>query len=122
MAISELIEGRCDMMLTGGFDTDNSILNYMCFSKTPAFSKKDCLNPFDATSDGMMVGEGLGMLVIKRLEDAERDGDRIYAVIKGIGTASDGRFKVSMHRVLKVKLEPYGVPIKRRDFLPLPWG
>ena len=93
MAISELIEGRCDMMLTGGFDTDNSILNYMCFSKTPAFSKKDCLNPFDATSDGMMVGEGLGMLVIKRLEDAERDGDRIYAVIKGIGTASDGRFK-----------------------------
>lgn len=93
MAISELIEGRCDMILTGGFDTDNSILNYMCFSKTPAFSKKDCLNPFDATSDGMMVGEGLGMLVIKRLEDAERDGDRIYAVIKGIGTASDGRFK-----------------------------
>lgn len=93
MAISELIEGRCDMMLTGGFDTDNSILNYMCFSKTPAFSKKDYLNPFDATSDGMMVGEGLGMLVIKRLADAERDGDRIYAVIKGIGTASDGRYK-----------------------------
>ncbi len=93
MAVSELIEGRCDMMLTGGFDTDNSILNYMCFSKTPAFSKKDCLNPFDATSDGMMVGEGLGMLVIKRLADAERDGDRIYAVIKGIGTASDGRYK-----------------------------
>lgn len=93
MAISELIEGRCDMMLTGGFDTDNSILNYMCFSKTPAFSKKDYLNPFDATSDGMMVGEGLGMLVLKRLADAERDGDRIYAVIKGIGTASDGRYK-----------------------------
>ncbi len=93
MAVSELIEGRCDMMLTGGFDTDNSILNYMCFSKTPAFSKKDYLNPFDATSDGMMVGEGLGMLVLKRLADAERDGDRIYAIIKGIGTASDGRYK-----------------------------
>lgn len=93
MAVSELIEGRCDMMLTGGFDTDNSILNYMCFSKTPAFSKKDYLNPFDATSDGMIVGEGLGMLVLKRLEDAERDGDRIYGVIKGIGTGSDGRYK-----------------------------
>ncbi|NEO68322.1 beta-ketoacyl synthase N-terminal-like domain-containing protein [Moorena sp. SIO3H5] len=93
MSISELLEGRCDMMLTGGFDTDNSILNYMCFTKTPAFSKKDYLNPFDASSDGMMVGEGLGMLVIKRLEDAERDGDRIYAVIKGIGTSSDGRYK-----------------------------
>ena len=93
MAVSELIEGRCDMMLTGGFDTDNSILNYMCFSKTPAFSKKDYLNPFDATSDGMIVGEGLGMLVLKRLADAERDGDRIYAVVKGIGTGSDGRYK-----------------------------
>lgn len=93
MAISELMERRCDLVITGGVDTDNSILNYMCFSKTPALSKKDFLNPFDATSDGMMVGEGIGMLVLKRLSDAKRDNDRIYAVIKGIGTASDGRYK-----------------------------
>jgi acyl transferase domain-containing protein len=93
MAISELIEHRCDMVIAGGIDTDNSILNYMCFSKTPAFSKKDYLNPFDADSDGMMVGEGLGMLVLKRLDEAERDGDRIYAIIKGVGTSSDGRYK-----------------------------
>jgi polyketide-type polyunsaturated fatty acid synthase PfaA len=93
MSISELIERRCDMMITGGVETDNSIFNYMCFSKTPASSKKDYLNPFDAESDGMMVGEGIGMLVLKRLEDAERDGDRIYAVIKGIGTGSDGKSK-----------------------------
>lgn len=93
MAISELMERRCDLVITGGVDTDNSILNYMCFSKTPALSKKDFLNPFDATSDGMMVGEGIGMLVLKRLSDARRDNDRIYAVIKGIGTASDGRYK-----------------------------
>lgn len=93
MAISELSERRCDLVITGGLDTDNSILNYMCFSKTPAFSKKDFLNPFDAESDGMMVGEGIGMLVLKRLDEAERDGDRIYALIKGIGTSSDGRYK-----------------------------
>nr|WP_229486570.1 type I polyketide synthase [Nostoc favosum] len=93
MSISELIERRCDMMITGGVETDNSIFNYMCFSKTPASSKKDYLNPFDAESDGMMVGEGIGMLVLKRLEDAERDGDRIYAVIKGMGTGSDGKSK-----------------------------
>jgi acyl transferase domain-containing protein len=92
-AVSELIMHRADMMITGGVDTDNSIGSYLCFSKTPAFSKGDRVRTFDADSDGMMVGEGIGMLVLKRLEDAERDGDRIYAVIRGIGSSSDGRFK-----------------------------
>ncbi|MFS0516071.1 SDR family NAD(P)-dependent oxidoreductase [Nostoc sp. UIC 10607] len=93
MAISELIEHRADMMITGGVDTDNSIMAYMCFSKTPAVSQGENVKPFDAESDGMMLGEGVGMLVLKRLEDAQRDNDRIYAVIKGIGTSSDGRYK-----------------------------
>lgn len=93
MAVGELIEGRADMMLTGGVDMDNSIGAYLCFSKTPAFSKGDRVRTFDKDSDGMMVGEGIGMVLLKRLEDAERDGDRIYAVIKAIGTSSDGRFK-----------------------------
>ena len=93
MAISELLEGHADMMITGGVDTDNSILAYMCFSKTPAFSKGDQLRAFGSDSDGMLVGEGIGMLILKRLEDAEKDNDRIYAVIKGVGSSSDGRFK-----------------------------
>ena len=93
MAISELIEGRCDLMITGGVETDNSMLTYMSFSKTPAFSKKQQPRPFDVDADGMMASEGIGMVVLKRLADAERDGDRIYAVIKGIGTSSDGRYK-----------------------------
>ncbi len=93
MAISELIEHRCDMMVTGGVDTDNTIMAYMCFSKTPAVSPSDNVKPFDAKSDGMMLGEGIGMVLLKRLDDAVRDNDKIYAVIKGIGTSSDGRFK-----------------------------
>ncbi|MDH6103493.1 SDR family NAD(P)-dependent oxidoreductase [Chrysosporum ovalisporum ANA283AFssAo] len=93
IAISELVERRSDMMLTGGVDTDNSIMAYMCFSKTPAVSPSENVKPFDAASDGMMLGEGVGMLVLKRLEDAERDNDRIYAVIRGIGSSSDGRYK-----------------------------
>ncbi len=93
MAVSELIEGRVDMMLTGGVDTDNSPFMYMSFSKTPAFSKSGHIRPFDDAADGMLIGEGIGMLVLKRLEDAERDGDRIYALIKGVGASSDGRFK-----------------------------
>ena len=54
---------------------------YMSFSKTPAFSKSGKISPFDDSADGMLIGEGLGMMVLKRLEDAERDGDPIYAVI-----------------------------------------
>ncbi|MVM38945.1 hypothetical protein GO730_17675 [Spirosoma sp. HMF3257] len=93
MALSELIEGRCDMMLTGGVDTNNSPFMYMNFSKTPAFSLKGSIRPFDQDSDGMLVGEGLGIIVCKRLDDALRDGDRVYAVIQGMGSSSDGRFK-----------------------------
>ncbi|MBD2730155.1 acyltransferase domain-containing protein [Nostoc sp. FACHB-892] len=93
VAISELVEHRSDMMLTGGVDTNNSITTYICFTKTPAMSPTGNVRPFDAQSDGMLVGEGIGMLVLKRLEDAEKDNDKIYAVIKGIGTSSDGRFK-----------------------------
>ncbi|WP_035336614.1 type I polyketide synthase [Dokdonia sp. PRO95] len=93
MAVSELIEGRCDMMLTGGVDTDNSPFMYMSFSKTPAFSRKGSIRPFDTDSDGMLIGEGVGMLVLKRLEDAERDGDRIYGLLTGVGSSSDGRYK-----------------------------
>lgn len=93
IAISELLEGRADMMITGGVDTDNSPFTFLCFSKTPAFSPSQKSRPFDEKSDGILIGEGLGMLVLKRLEDAERDGDRIYAVIKGIGSSSDGKYK-----------------------------
>ncbi len=93
MALMELVEHRADMMITGGVDTDNSIGVYLSFSKTPAFSKGEAVRTFDADSDGMMAGEGIGMVVLKRLEDAERDGDRIYAVIRGSGSSSDGRYK-----------------------------
>ncbi len=93
MAISELVEHRADMMLTGGVDTDNTIMAYISFSKTPAVSPSENTKPFDAQSDGMLLGEGVCMYVLKRLEDAERDNDKIYAVIKGIGTSSDGRYK-----------------------------
>lgn len=93
MSVSQLLEGSVDMMIAGGVDTDNSPFTYMCFSKTPAFSKGEIPRPFDAQADGMMVGEGIGMVMLKRLSDAERDGDKIYAVIRGIGASSDGRFK-----------------------------
>jgi acyl transferase domain-containing protein/NAD(P)-dependent dehydrogenase (short-subunit alcohol dehydrogenase family) len=93
LAFLELETGKADMVITGGTDTFNDIFMYMCFSKTPALSASGKIRPFDAESDGTLIGEGLGMVVFKRLEDAERDGDRIYAVVSGVGTSSDGKDK-----------------------------
>ncbi len=92
-AVYELQLGHSDMAITGGCDTLNDIFMYMCFSKTPALSLSGDCRPFSDEADGTLLGEGLGMLALKRLEDAERDGDRVYAVIRGIGSSSDGRSK-----------------------------
>ena len=93
MAVSELQLGHSDLAIAGGVDTLNDIFMYLCFSKTPALSPSGDCRPFSEQADGTMLGEGLGMVALKRLSDAERDGDRVYAVLRGIGTASDGRSK-----------------------------
>ena len=90
LAILELSTGKADMVITGGADTFNDIFMYMCFSKTPALSASGKIRPFSEESDGTLIGEGLGMIVLKRASQARADGDRIYAIIKGVGTASDG--------------------------------
>lgn len=91
MAAMELYTNRADMVITGGFDTFNDIFMYMCFSKTPALSPTGNSRPFAKEGDGTILGEGLGAVVLKRLDDAERDNDQIYAVIRGIGSSSDGK-------------------------------
>lgn len=93
MAVNELQLGHSDLVISGGVDTLNDIFMFMCFSKTPALSASGDCRPFSAAADGTMLGEGLGMVALKRLDDAERDGDRIYAVVRGIGSSSDGRSK-----------------------------
>nr|WP_320013790.1 beta-ketoacyl synthase N-terminal-like domain-containing protein [uncultured Desulfobacter sp.] len=90
-AIMELETGQCDMSITGGVDTLNDIFMHMCFAKTGVLSHSSDARPFSENADGTVLGEGVGLLVLKRLTDAQRDQDRIYAVIKGMGTSSDGR-------------------------------
>ncbi|WP_330231609.1 phosphopantetheine-binding protein [Nocardia sp. NBC_00508] len=92
-AIAELQDGRADMMITGGVDTENTIFIYMCFSKVGALSSSGRISPFSAEANGTLLGEGITMLALRRLEDARRDGNRIYAVIRGLGSSSDGRAK-----------------------------
>ncbi|MEW2546752.1 SDR family oxidoreductase [Streptomyces sp. NPDC047002] len=90
-AVAELSLGRADLVLSGGVDTANDIGTFLCFSKTPALSPTGDCRPFSAAADGTMLGEAVVMYALKRLADAERDGDRIYAVVRGIGASSDGR-------------------------------
>jgi acyl transferase domain-containing protein/3-hydroxymyristoyl/3-hydroxydecanoyl-(acyl carrier protein) dehydratase/NAD(P)-dependent dehydrogenase (short-subunit alcohol dehydrogenase family) len=90
-AVMELAAHKCDMSVTGGVDCLNDIFMHMCFAKTGVLSHTSDARPFSKDADGTVLGEGIGMLVLKRLEDAVDSGDRIYAVIKGVGTASDGK-------------------------------
>ncbi|CAB1071243.1 omega-3 polyunsaturated fatty acid synthase subunit, PfaA [Olavius algarvensis Delta 1 endosymbiont] len=91
LSLLELQSGRSDMVVTGGVDTLNDIFMHMCFSKTHTLSATGDARPFSKDADGTVLGEGIGMLVLKRLPEAEKDGDRIYAVIKGLGSSSDGK-------------------------------
>ena len=91
MALLELQTGQCDMVLTGGVDTLNDVFMHMCFNETRILSPTGDVRPFSEKADGTLLGEGVGIVVLKRIADARRDGDRIYAVIKAMGTASDGR-------------------------------
>ncbi|WP_051023857.1 type I polyketide synthase [Thiorhodovibrio frisius] len=91
VAVSQLDSGRCNLAIAGGVDTKLSPFAYLCFSKTPALTPQDRARPFDADTDGILLGEGVAMVVLKRLADAEADGDRIYAVIKASASSSDGK-------------------------------
>ncbi|WP_240528807.1 type I polyketide synthase, partial [Streptomyces humi] len=90
-AVTELTAGRCDMMLAGGVHHCHDITLWSVFSQLRALSPSQRIRPFHREADGILIGEGTGVVVLKRLADAERDGDRVYAVIRGTGVASDGR-------------------------------
>jgi acyl transferase domain-containing protein/NAD(P)-dependent dehydrogenase (short-subunit alcohol dehydrogenase family) len=92
-AVKELETGAADMVLVGGADAMQNPFTYLCFSNTQALSPRGQCRPLDESADGIVIGEGIGVAVLKRLTDAQRDGDNIYAVIKGVGAASDGRDK-----------------------------
>lgn len=91
VACQELASGRSDMVIAGGADFHNGINDFLMFSSTYALSKKGCSASFSDEADGIVLGEGIGVVILKRLKDAKRDGNKIYAVIKSIEGSSDGR-------------------------------
>ncbi len=95
-AMSAAIEGLnahdYDAVLTGGIDTNMSPSTFVKFCKIGALSGTGS-RPYAEGADGFVMGEGAVTFLVKRLADAERDGDRIYAVIRGFGASSDGKGK-----------------------------
>ena len=89
-AVDQLRSGRADLVLAGGVHHCHDLTLWSVFCQLRALSPTGEIRPFSEAADGILVGEGTGVLVLKRLADAERDGDRTYAVIRGTGVASDG--------------------------------
>jgi acyl transferase domain-containing protein/NAD(P)H-dependent flavin oxidoreductase YrpB (nitropropane dioxygenase family)/acyl carrier protein len=91
VAIRQLRTHACDAAIVGAVDTGNHPLGYLMFSRSQALSPTGKSRPLDDRADGIVLSEGTAALVLKRVTDAERDKDHIYAVIKGVGGGSDGR-------------------------------
>jgi acyl transferase domain-containing protein len=91
-AVEGLVAGHFDAVLTGGIDRNMGATSFVKFSKIGALSP-DGSRPYAEGANGFVLGEGAAVFLLKRLEDAERDGDRIRAVIRGIGGSSDGKGK-----------------------------
>ncbi len=89
LACDELRAGRADAVLAGGVSRPESLYTQMGFSHLQALSPSGCCRPFDADADGLVVGEGVGIVLLKRLDDAIRDGDHICGIIRGIGLSND---------------------------------
>lgn len=88
-AADELISGRADCMLAGGLSRPDSQYTQMGFSQLRALSASGNCAPFSHQADGLVVGEGAGIIILKRLEDALRDQDHIYACFAGAGLSND---------------------------------
>lgn len=89
LAADELLEGRADAMLAGGVSRPDCLYTQMGFSQLRALSPSGVCRPFDARADGLVVGEGAGLFVLRRLSDAVRSGERILGVLVGWGLSND---------------------------------
>ncbi|MCL1048530.1 3-hydroxyacyl-[acyl-carrier-protein] dehydratase FabA [Shewanella abyssi] len=91
LACDYLSTGKADVMLAGAVSGADPFFINMGFSIFHAYPDHGVSVPFDGDSKGLFAGEGAGVLVLKRLEDAERDNDKIYAVVSGVGLSNDGK-------------------------------
>jgi 3-oxoacyl-(acyl-carrier-protein) synthase/malonyl CoA-acyl carrier protein transacylase/phosphopantetheinyl transferase len=99
-AVAELRAGRLDAVIAGGVHFCQDEAFWTVFTQLGAVSRSQQIRPFDRRADGVLLGEGAGLVVLRRAADAERDGQRTYAVLRGIGVSSDGRGSLAAPKAL----------------------
>ncbi|HEX8706368.1 MAG TPA: beta-ketoacyl synthase N-terminal-like domain-containing protein [Myxococcaceae bacterium] len=121
--VASLQLGETDTVLAGGSFADMTPELYTVNCTFQGLSKKGS-RPFDADASGFVPGEGAGVVILKRLKDAERDGDRIFAIIKGVGASSDGKGKsllapnpVGQELAVRRALEQAAVPASAIQYI-----
>ncbi|MGE4619244.1 MAG: beta-ketoacyl synthase N-terminal-like domain-containing protein [Planctomycetota bacterium] len=110
MACQDLSAHRCDAVLAGGVSRPDSLFTQMGFSQLRALSPEGKCRPLDHRGQGLVVGEGAGVLLLKRLDDAISAADPIVGVIRGIGLSNDqsgGLLAPSGEGQLRAMLEAY---------------
>ncbi|MFC6597330.1 beta-ketoacyl synthase N-terminal-like domain-containing protein [Kitasatospora paranensis] len=124
LACDHLATGQADLVLAGGVCAPDPTLIHLCFSDLHAYPENGFSQPFDARSAGILTGQGAGMLAVRRLADAQRDGDRIHAVIEGIGLSNDGGGRhllvpneAGQHRAYRLAYDAAGVSPADVDYL-----
>ncbi|WP_405012842.1 beta-ketoacyl synthase N-terminal-like domain-containing protein [Kitasatospora sp. NBC_01539] len=124
LACDHLATGQADLVLAGGVCAPDPTLIHLSFSDLHAYPENGFSQPFDARSAGILTGQGAGMLAVRRLADAQRDGDRIHAVIEGIGLSNDGGGRhllvpnaAGQHRAYRLAYDAAGVSPADVDYL-----
>ena len=94
-AVNSLRSGQCEVAIAGGSSINASIKSGHLYAEGSILSKDGHCAPFDEHATGTVFSDGCGAVLLKRLDDAQRDGDTIFAVIKGVGVSNDGNDKAS---------------------------
>ena len=92
IGVKGLLTGKCDVAVCGGAFS-LAPMNGVLFSKLGGFARGGAVRSLDKTGDGVLFSDGAGVVVLKRLQRARQDGDKIYGVVKAFASSSDGRGK-----------------------------
>lgn len=115
LACDYLLTGRADTMVAGAVCRPDPLLIHLSFSDLQAYPTNGVSQPFDSDSSGITTGQGAGVLVLKRLSDAIRDGDTVHAVLESIGLTNDGAGKHLLSPNARGQVETYRRAYTRVD-------